>query len=136
MDGAEQRGRVATRDVFTDQELDQLRRLPDISREELIRYFTLTPADEAFVVARHGAANRLGAAVQLCSLPLGSCPTMSSPRHRSRWLACRSGRGSRSVSWSTTAPGSRLAPITCGRSPAVWGDDWPRSSSDVRRGDK
>ena len=54
---------MATRDVFTDEELDQLRRFPDISREELIRYFTLTPADEAFVVARHGAANRLGAAV-------------------------------------------------------------------------
>jgi len=66
---------VATRDVFTDEELDQLRRFPDISREELIRYFTLTPADEAFVVARHGAANRLGAAVQLCSLPwLGFVP--------------------------------------------------------------
>src|SRR5664279_848884 len=45
----------------------------------------------------------------------GSCPTMSSRRHRSRWLACRSGCGSRSVSWSTTAPGSRLAPIICGR---------------------
>ena len=28
----------------------------------------MTPADEAFVVARHGAANRLGAAVQLGSL--------------------------------------------------------------------
>ena len=66
---------MATRDVFTDEELDQLRRFPDISREELIRYFTLTPADEAFVVARHGAANRLGAAVQLCSLPwLGFVP--------------------------------------------------------------
>ena len=61
--------------MFTDEELDQLRRFPDISREELIRYFTLTPADEAFVVARHGAANRLGAAVQLCSLPwLGFVP--------------------------------------------------------------
>lgn len=66
---------MATRDVFTDEELDQLRRFPDISREELIRYFTLTPADEAFVVARHGAANRLGAAVQLCSPPwLGFVP--------------------------------------------------------------
>jgi hypothetical protein len=66
---------VATRDVFTDEELDQLRRFPDISREELIRYFTLTAADEAFVVARHSAANRLGAAVQLCSLPwLGFVP--------------------------------------------------------------
>jgi Domain of unknown function (DUF4158) len=75
MDGAEQRGRVATRDVFTDEELDQLRRFPDISREEVLRYFTLTPADEAFVVARHGAANRLGVAVQLCSLPwLGFVP--------------------------------------------------------------
>jgi hypothetical protein len=35
MTSAEQGGRVATRDVFTDEELDQFRRLPDISREEL-----------------------------------------------------------------------------------------------------
>src|SRR5664280_1564045 len=52
MDGAEQGGRVATRDVFTDEELDQLRRFPDISREELIRYFTLTPAERRCVRGR------------------------------------------------------------------------------------
>src|SRR5664279_317572 len=52
MDGAEQGGRVATRDVFTDEELDQLQRFPDISREELIRYFTLTPAERRCVRGR------------------------------------------------------------------------------------
>jgi Domain of unknown function (DUF4158) len=68
-------GQVATRDVFTDEELDQLRRFPKIGREQLIRHFTLTPADEAFVLTHRGAGNRLGVAVQLCSLPwLGFVP--------------------------------------------------------------
>lgn len=35
---------MATR-VFADEELQRLREFPEISREELFRYFTLTPAD-------------------------------------------------------------------------------------------
>jgi hypothetical protein len=31
------------------EELEQLRRFPNIDRAELIRYFMLTPADEAFM---------------------------------------------------------------------------------------
>ncbi len=57
-------GGVATRDVFPDAELDQLRGFPEINQVELIRAFTLTPADEAFVQARRGMANRFGVAVQ------------------------------------------------------------------------
>jgi len=37
---------VATRDVFSEQELARLRGFPEITRAELIRYFTLTSADE------------------------------------------------------------------------------------------
>lgn len=33
--------------VFTDEELEGLRRFPEIGREELFRFFTLTPADVA-----------------------------------------------------------------------------------------
>jgi hypothetical protein len=33
---------VATRDVFSDQELARLRGFPEITRAELIKYFTLT----------------------------------------------------------------------------------------------
>jgi hypothetical protein len=40
---------VATRDVFSDEDLEQLRGFPEITRAELIRHFTLTGADEAFV---------------------------------------------------------------------------------------
>jgi hypothetical protein len=66
---------VATRDVFSAEELEQLRRFPDIDRAELIRYFTLTPADEAFVRQFRGQGNVFGAAVQLCTLPwLGFVP--------------------------------------------------------------
>jgi TnpA family transposase len=67
---------VATR-VFSDEEFERLRSFPDISREELIRFFTLTPADVAFIDPGRGRgpADRLGLAVQLCTLPwLGFVP--------------------------------------------------------------
>jgi len=61
---------VATR-VFSEEELAQLRGFPEISREDLIRFFTLTEKDRAFVDPGRGrsARDRLGLAVQLCSLP-------------------------------------------------------------------
>lgn len=66
---------MATRNVFSQEELDQLRGFPEIGRAELIRYFILTPADEAFVRQFRGPANVFGAAVQLCALPwLGFVP--------------------------------------------------------------
>jgi hypothetical protein len=68
---------VATRDVFSEDELAQLRRFPEPARAELIRYFTLAPADEVFARKFRGRDNVLGAAVQLCTLP---------------WLGVRPGR--------------------------------------------
>jgi len=60
---------VATR-VFADKELARLREFPEISREELFRYFMLTSADMAFVALRgRGSAVRLGLSVALCTLP-------------------------------------------------------------------
>ncbi|GAA1003716.1 hypothetical protein Aple_004570 [Acrocarpospora pleiomorpha] len=35
--------------VFADEELELLREFPEIGRDELARFFTLTPADVAFV---------------------------------------------------------------------------------------
>jgi TnpA family transposase len=67
---------VATR-LFADEELARLREFPEISREELFRYFTLTPADLAFVDPGRGRgpADRLGLSVALCALPwLGFVP--------------------------------------------------------------
>ncbi len=67
---------MATR-VFSDDELERLRSFPDINREELIRFFTLTPAEVEFIDPRRGRgpADRLGLAVQLCTLPwLGFVP--------------------------------------------------------------
>jgi len=64
-------------EVFADGELDALRRFPEIGREELFRFFTLTSADVAFVDPGRGRgpADRLGLAVTLCSLPwLGFVP--------------------------------------------------------------
>ncbi|MDT0468945.1 Tn3 family transposase [Streptomyces gibsoniae] len=63
--------------VFTNEELEGLRRFPEIGREELFRFFTLTPADVAFVDPGRGRgpADRLGLAVALCTLPwLGFVP--------------------------------------------------------------
>ena len=67
---------VATR-LFSDDQLDQLRSFPDIGKDDLIRYFTLTGADVAFVDPGRGRGpgDRLGLAVQLCTLPwLGFVP--------------------------------------------------------------
>jgi hypothetical protein len=66
---------VATRDVFSADELAQLRGFPEIGRAELIRFFMLTPADEEFIRGFRDRKNMLGAAVQLCTLPwLGFVP--------------------------------------------------------------
>jgi len=66
---------VATRDVFSEDELAQLRGFPELARAELIRYFTLAPADEAFVRKFRGQDNVMGVAVQLGTLPwLGFVP--------------------------------------------------------------
>ncbi|WSY58331.1 DUF4158 domain-containing protein [Nocardia sp. NBC_00881] len=61
---------MATR-VFADEELERLRGFPEISREELFRYFTLSPADAAFSDPGRGRgpADRLGIAIALCTLP-------------------------------------------------------------------
>lgn len=58
-------------EVFSDKEFQSLRRFPEIGRQELVRFFTLTPADVAFVDPGRGrgAADRLGLAVTLCTLP-------------------------------------------------------------------
>ncbi|WP_410676120.1 DUF4158 domain-containing protein [Amycolatopsis sp. cmx-4-68] len=66
---------MATQDVFSAEELARLRGFPEINRAELIRYFTLTGADEAFVRQFRTGRLMLGVVVQLCSLPwLGFVP--------------------------------------------------------------
>jgi TnpA family transposase len=63
--------------LFSDDQLEALKRFPDIDKDELIRFFTSTPADVAFVDPGRGRgpADRLGLAVQLCTLPwLGFVP--------------------------------------------------------------
>ena len=63
--------------MFSEEQLEQLRSFPDIGRDDLIRYFTLTRADVGFVDPGRGRgpADRLGLAVQLCTLPwLGFVP--------------------------------------------------------------
>ena len=60
---------MATR-VFSEEELAQLRGFPEIPRDELIQFFTLTAADRAFVDPGRGRSprDRLGLGVQLCTL--------------------------------------------------------------------
>jgi hypothetical protein len=63
--------------MFSREQYEQLRSFPEISRDELFRYFRLTPAEVAFVDpgAGRGPADRLGMAVQLTTLPwLGFVP--------------------------------------------------------------
>jgi len=63
--------------MFSEDQLERLRSFPDIGRDDLIRYFTLAPADIAFAgLGRgRGPGDRLGLAVQLATLPwLGFVP--------------------------------------------------------------
>lgn len=63
--------------MYPDAQLDALRRFPAaIAADDLVRYFTLLPTDVAFINANHrGAANKIGVAVALCTLPwLGFVP--------------------------------------------------------------
>jgi len=63
--------------VFAEEELERLRGFPEIGRDELFRFFTLAPADVAFVDPGRGRgpADRLGLSVALCTLPwLGFVP--------------------------------------------------------------
>jgi TnpA family transposase len=70
---------VATQ-VFTDEELVRLREFPEIGRDELVRFFTLTSPDLAFIDPGRGRgpAERLGLSVALCTLPwLGFVPDVT-----------------------------------------------------------
>ncbi len=62
--------------MFSREQYEQLCSFPEISREELFRYFTLTPAEVAFVDpgAGRGSADRLGLAVQLATFPRTNLP--------------------------------------------------------------
>jgi hypothetical protein len=106
---------MATREVFSADELAQLRGFPESARAELIRYFTLTPADEAFVRKFRGRENVLGVAVQLCTLPwLGFVPD-DVPAAPAAAVARLSERlASRSASCAAMGRAARPAPVTSG----------------------
>ena len=77
--------------MFSEDQLEQLRSFPDIGRDDLIRFFTLTPADVAFVGPGRGRgpADRLGLAVQFCTLPwLGFVPDEVSSAPPAAWTHC------------------------------------------------
>ena len=59
---------MATRHLFSERELAALRGFGEPSRQDLIRFFTLSSSDLGFVAGRRREANRLGTAVQLCTL--------------------------------------------------------------------
>lgn len=63
--------------VFADEELERLREFPEVNRDDLVRFFTLTSTDLAFVDPGRGRgpADRLGLSLTLCTLPwLGFVP--------------------------------------------------------------
>ena len=110
--------------MFSREQYEQLRSFPEISRDELFRYFTLTPADAAFVDpgAGRGPGDRLGMAFQLATLPwLGFVPddVASAPPAAVARLAERLGLD----------PGA-LRGMGGGRRPARI--IWPRSPSTCR----
>jgi TnpA family transposase len=70
---------------LTTAERERLSRFPDsVSPPELMIYFALSDNDLAFINPYRSDANRLGVALQLCSMRyLGFCPVQISTRfHR------------------------------------------------------
>ncbi|MFV0306681.1 MAG: Tn3 family transposase [Desertimonas sp.] len=59
---------MTTRGLFSERELEGLRGFPVPTRQDLVRFFTLGTTDVAFVRRQRSDANRLGVAVQLCTL--------------------------------------------------------------------
>jgi len=126
-------GDFVSQKMFTAEQLEQLQSFPEISREELIKHFTLTSADRAFVDPGRGRGpgDKLGLAVQLATLPwLGFVPddVASVPPAAAARLAeqlgvhpgALAGYGKREhtrtdhlklvvkyLGWKTTAPGSQ-----------------------------
>lgn len=55
------------RSIFSSTERDSLLAMPD-SQDDLIRYYTFNEQDMSIISQHRGAANRLGFAIQLCSM--------------------------------------------------------------------
>ncbi|MGI5291405.1 DUF4158 domain-containing protein [Nonomuraea polychroma] len=100
------------------EEQEQLRSFPEINADELIRYFTPTPADVAFVDPGkgRGPVDRLGMLVQLCTLPwLGFVPddVASAPSalslygHRAQTRSDHLGQVAKYLEWKTAPAGSQ-----------------------------
>ncbi|WP_312024812.1 DUF4158 domain-containing protein [Nonomuraea sp. WAC 01424] len=66
--GTAGRGGALSEKMFSEEQLEQLRSFPEITSDELIRYFTPTAADVAFVDPGRGrrSVDQLGMLVQLC----------------------------------------------------------------------
>ena len=67
--------------TLSDAERERLNCFPtDISSEDIITFFTLTPVDKKQIPITTNASNRLGFALQLCTLRyLGFCPDILTP---------------------------------------------------------
>ena len=110
--------------MFSWEQYEQWRSFPEISRDELVRYFTLTSADVAFVDpgAGRGPADRLGLSVQLSTLPLlGFVPddVASAPPVAVARLAEQLGLDPGCC--AATGSGRTLARTISARSPGIWG---------------
>ncbi|MEV0197876.1 DUF4158 domain-containing protein [Nonomuraea sp. NPDC050691] len=107
--------------MFSEDQLERLRSYPDIGRDDLIRYFTLTPAGVAFIDPGHGRgpADRLGLAVQLATLPwLGFVPAADVEGvDESRGVTCATapsagGTGSSHLTGTSQNPRLAAYPLT------------------------
>jgi uncharacterized protein DUF4158 len=106
---------VATQ-VFADEELERLREFPEIGRDELARFFTLTPADVAFVDPGRGRGRRIALAWRWrCARCRGwvSCRTRCRRRRRTSESRAHSGR-----------PSAPTCPVATGRNTSALTSGW------------
>jgi hypothetical protein len=126
--------------MFSEEQLEQLRSFPEITDDELIRYFTPTAADLAFVSpGGRGRVDRLGMLVQLCTLPwlgfvpdgVSAAPTAAVARvaerlgvapaalrlygHRAQTRSDRLAQVAKYLEWKTAPAGSQAMRGSAGR---------------------
>lgn len=126
--------------MFSEEQLEQLRSFPEISADELIRYFTPTSADVAFVDPGRGrrSVDQLGMLVQLCTLlwlgfvpdDVASAPPAAMARvaerlgvspaalslygHRAQTRSDHLGQVAKYLEWQTAPAGSRAGTVPAG----------------------
>src|SRR4051812_32538701 len=107
---------------LSEAERERLNSFPsDIPPDDLTSFFTLTDADKQQLPIKSSSANRLGFALQLCTLRyLGFCPDTVAPAPLPAVIYVASQLGVSAHAWPPMANVPRPEPRICKQSKRIW----------------